>query len=214
MKYLSSHTTNHILNIDLLQENCLNDMDMLNSFLEKNFFFLDYFTIAMHSKKYNLCYLLFVYKILKNINDYDFYYNNYCDKTIKKYDKIIYNYHSDVLNKLKILTNTLNSFVKYKINNIYINVNKFDSHNFLTKLKNKNFYNLYRKNYKNNIKVNYHKDYKVFLNHFEKYKIESKFKKQEFQTTNVLTFDDFIYSDIDLDYLNGSLLIKQKKLEE
>lgn len=93
MKYMTSNVSLNLLNLDLFESEPLSDSDMLNLFLEKNFFNLDYFTIAINSKKYSLCYLLFIFKIKKNIINYELYYNKYCKKTRKKYEKIIYDYH-------------------------------------------------------------------------------------------------------------------------
>lgn len=90
-----------------------------------------------------------------------------------------------------------------------MNLNKFDNMHFIKKLKNKKI--LYMQNYKN--KISYNKnDYKQFLYHFERYKSNDNFIKQNINTEN-LTFDDFIYSDINISDLVDSINKQKKKLK-
>ena len=211
LKYLSSNVTKNVLNIDLFEEMPLSDNSLLDLFLRNNFFYLDYFTIAMNSKKYSLCYLVFVFKILKNIKNSELYYSNFCKKKIKKYNKIVYDYHSYNFSKLHDLSKTLKFFIKYKTNNILLNINNFDTYNFIKKLKNNKFDNLYKKNYKNTI--NYKDDYNQFLIHFERFKTYTNFEKKNINMSNI-TFDDFVYNDINIDSLLYSIYNKQQKLKK
>jgi hypothetical protein len=214
IKYYASNVTENIFNLDIFDEDYKKDVDVLNLFLKSNFFYLDYFSIALNSKKYSLCYLLFLFKVLKNIQNYELYYNNNCKKKIKKYNNIVFDYHKHIFNRLEHLTNTFNSFIKYKANTIFINLKNFDNMNYIKKLKKKNFTNIYIKNIKDNIKLNYgNRDKNYFLDHFNKYKYNSVFEKKEIKMSKVITFDEFIYGDIDIKSLSEQLLIKQYYLE-
>lgn len=213
LKSLSSNSNLKILNIDLFEESYLSDVDLLNLFLKEKLFYLDYFTISINLKKYSLCYLLFLFKVLKNKKNYEVYYDKYCEAKINKYNKIVYKYHAHVSNKLKKLTNVFNSFIKYKTNNDLIHLNNFDNINFVTKLKNKNFNNIYRKNYRNNIKIYNENDYNEFLLYFERYKSADNFVKKELKISECITFDDFYYSDINISNLLSSIELKKKKVE-
>lgn len=213
LKYLISNSILKTLNIDLFEENYLKDVDLLNLFLKEKFFYLDYFTLSINLKKYSLCYLLFLFKVLKNKQNYEQYYNQYCEDKIKKYNKITYKYHAHIHNKLQHLTNVFNSFLKYKTNKDLINLNNFDNINFVNKLKNKNFNNIYRPNYLNRLKINKANDYNEFLLHFERYKSIDNFVKKELNTSDVLTFDDFYYKDINIIDLRLSIELKKKKVE-
>lgn len=212
LKYLSSNVTSNVLDVDLFSEPYLSDSNMLDLFIKKNFFYLDYFTISLNSKKYSLCYLLFVFKILKNIKNYELYYDKYYNENVIKYNNVIYEYHKYISSKLNLLSLNFNFYVKYKINNIYINVNNFDSLNYIKKLKCKNFYNIYKPNYKNRIKFTCNSD--LFLLYLQKYVSKDNFKKQILNTSQVITFDEFFYKDINIDDLLYSIQLKQKELKD
>jgi hypothetical protein len=197
------------LNIDLFENTYLNETDILTLFLKENFFYLDYFTLVINSQQYSLCYLLFLFKILKAKENYEIYYNKYCDEKINLYNNVIYDYHKHVFTKLNYLKHSFNGFVKYKINNIFVNINNFDNINFIKKLKQKKLYNIYMVNYKNNIKINYN-DYNEFLYYFNKYKSISNFEKKELNTSDLITFDDFFYNNININDLQKS--INEKKV--
>jgi hypothetical protein len=212
LKHLSSYCTLNTLNIDLFEERYLDDENLLTLFLKENFFYLDYFTLAIQSQKYSLCYLLFLFKILKTKNNYEIYYNNYCDEKINLYNNIIYKYHKHVFTKLNYLKHSFNGFVKYKTNNIFINLNKFDNINFIKMLKKKKMHNIYMLNYKNKIKINYN-DYNEFLSYFEKYKSISNFEKKEINISDLVTFDTFFYNNININDLHDSINKKKAVVE-
>jgi len=208
LKSLLKYNTSNILDINLFTNKYIKDSDLLTLFLKENFFYLDYFTLSINKQKYSLCYLLFVFKILKNKINYEIYYDKYCDKKINKYNKIVYKYHQHMTTKLQHLTHVFDSFIKYKSNKILKNVNNFDNLHFIKSLKARNFKNFYKFNNKN--KINYQNDYKDFLKFFERYKSIKNFEKKLINITEVLTFDEFFYNNINIFELKNNIEKKRK----
>lgn len=208
------NVTENLVNLDLFEEPYLQDQDLLTLFLKERFFYLNYFTLAINSQKYSLGYLLFIYKVLKNKKNYEIYYDNFCNSKLYKYNKVVYKYHQHVFIQLEQLVHCFNGFIQNKANTILTNVNNFDNTNFIKKAKNKMFSKFYRFNYKNYIKVNYQNDYTFFLEHFNRYKSHSNFEKKQINITDVITFDEYLYHDINLFDVYTSIELKKKSVEE
>jgi hypothetical protein len=161
---------------EIERKEVLSDATLLNFFENEDFFYFDYFYVAINNEKFTLCYLLFLYKIFKNMENYKIYY----DIEYKKYH-----------NNLSILKKAYKSFVYCKFDK-FLNNNSNSQFNidFSSSIKNKNLNNL---NLRYNVKQkssNFNYNYKNFLKYFEEF--EKNAKGSEFKT-----FSDFIYSDLD-----------------
>jgi hypothetical protein len=177
--YKWRNLSGNILQMDALEiekKDVLNDASLMSIFLNEDFFYFDYFYVAINNEKYTLCYLLFLYKILKNMENYKIYY----EIEYKKYH-----------NNRSILKKAYKTFVYCKFDK-FLNNNSNSQFNidFSSSIKNKNFNNL---NFRYNIKQkgsNYNYNYNNFLKYFEEF--EKNAMSSEFKT-----FSDFIYSDLD-----------------
>lgn len=178
--------------------------DLLDLFIHKNFFYLDYFNILVNDNSYSLCYLIFLYKVRKNIIEFERYCETLCKKNFNKYTNTVLNYNFHINKWIKDLKDITKLNLKYRVNShlLYENNNSSD---FLFSLRNKqiNFKLLNLKNIKNYKKLSFKKDFNKltfsinkFNNHFKDYFLNLNYHNITF--TEQKSFEEFFYD------LNGN----------
>lgn len=174
--------------------------DLLKLFINNNFFYLDYFNILVNDNSYSLCYLIFLYKVRKNIIEFEHYCENLCKENYKKYTDTVLNYNLNVNKWLKELNNLTKLNLKYNLNFHLLYENNSNS-DFLFSIKKKqiDFKLLNSKNIKNYKKLNIKNDYNnlvfsidKFNNHFNDYFLNSNYQDVTFAEQK--SFEEFYYN--------------------
>lgn len=174
--------------------------DLFKLFINNNFFYLDYFNILVNDNSYSLCYLIFLYKVRKNIIEFEHYCENLCKENFKKYTDTVLNYNLNVNKWLKELNNLTKLNLKYNLNSHLLYENNSNS-DFLFSIKKKqmDFKLLNSKNVKNYKKLNIKNDYNnlvfsidKFNNHFKDYFLNLNYKNVTF--TEQKSFEEFYYN--------------------
>jgi hypothetical protein len=203
-----------IENIDLFDNNFTSDEELLNTFSNENFFYLDYLTLTINQKKYTLFYLLFMFKILKITKEYNNYYAA-CNNKIPTYNKVIYDYHIFINSKFNNLSKSLNHLMLAKVDLAILDFNLCDPLGSidLKNKKNTSTYFIHLNKYNNNKNLldnNFSQilqknlNYQKFLEYFEKYQTQ-QFDKVDLGSLDIETFDSFVYSNIHKESLQNSL---------
>lgn len=214
----------YLQNLDLFEENYLNRDNLFNLFLKENAFFLDYFSIIINQNQYTLCYLLFMYKTLRNVHNYEVYHKSYYKKFENDYNIINYKYHKSIHNTYNKLSKAVDYFIKYKNdiilqktnNDFYYNNGPFLKNFKLTKKF--DFSLLDKRNY-DVIKINKKLNAYYFVYYFEKYKysniISSNFQKKKIKDDGrLLTFDEFANKHTDTNSLLYDINMIKQEIQE
>jgi hypothetical protein len=209
LKYQYKDLSSYIENIDLFEEGFTSDLQLLELFSNENFFYLDYITLSLHQNKYSLCYLLFVYKVLKVINAYNEYYKEQNFNFRSVYNNTVYDYHKFINNKFKYLSKSLNGYTQFKMDQAILDFTFYDPIGpVYFKHKKNTFDYLFYLNKQNNINILLNEkilvknsNYKDFLYYFNKYKDLKNFEKIELVKPDILNFDSYAYFNIDLENL-------------
>lgn len=174
--------------------------DLLDLFIHKNFFYLDYFNILVNDNSYSLCYLIFLYKVRKNIIEFERYSENLCKENFNKYTNTVLNYNIHINKWIRDLKEITKLNFKYKLNSHLLYENK-NNNDFLFSLRKKqiNFKLLALKNIKNYKKLNFKNDFNnltfsinKFNNHFKDYFFN--LNNHNITFTEQKSFEEFYYN--------------------
>ena len=204
-KFKNNMDLSEDLKISNIIKNPIKDPDMLfDLFSNEDFFVLDYVTLYYNKYYYTLCYLIFLLKILNNVENYKIYVNNENKNFVTKYNDIIYNQHFNINKKFKVLMKSVDSFISFKAKKAIISSYFYDiSEPFCFKgKKNTAAYLTYL--YKQNNRKILFEDYKNikyedYIHFFKKYiDIDINNIKSDLVIPNVLSYDEFVYGNVDL----------------
>jgi len=114
--------------------NVLNDFDIpdisnldvdtiLDKFTSQDMFYLDYLSLTYNYNKFSLCYLIFVFKVLKITQEYKFYVRN-CIR--QHFSKDIFRYKLYLNNKFYYLVESAKFYFKHKAYRASVNFKYYD----------------------------------------------------------------------------------------